>query len=261
MRALAGRVEVRGLTRSPRSADQVRCDLEDPSSIVNALAGADALFLTTTPYEGGVAAEERQALNAICAAREAGLRQIIYSSVAGARARTGVAHYESKGRIEGLLEDKGFPFLTILRPTFFMDMFLDQAFRRALSQGKIEMSFRSDTRIAMIAVDDIAAFVRLAIEAPERLSGHQIDLAGACPTMPEVARAMEQALGRSIRYRRVPPGAMAADVRPKASTQQWIESVGWKIQPGALRARYGLDLTGNESWATLHRDKLANWKG
>lgn len=257
MRALADTsMQAVGLSRFPKNDAMRFCDLEDAASIRSALAGVDALFLTTTPYESGIDAEERQARNALEAARAAGVRQIIYSSVADARSATGVDHYESKGRVEAILENAGFDMVTILRPTFFMDMFLGESFRRALASGCIEMAMRPDSRIAMIAVDDIAAFARLAFEKPEQLKGEIITLAGDMPGMADVADAMAKALGKPITYRQVAPADMPADVRPKLGTQRWFEARGWQVDSNALARRYGLPLTDLQQWAFAHVAQL-----
>lgn len=259
VRALIGAegFEVRALTRRPVRPGQVACDLEDPRPVRAALEGADALFLTTTPYEGGTDAEERQARNAIDAARAAGVGQIVYSSVADARAGTGVAHYDSKGRIEALLDDGGFTAVTILRPTFFMDMVLADSFRRSLARGRIEMAMRPHSRITMIAVDDIAAFAALAFAQPAALHGHVIDLAGDDPDMTDIAAAMADAVGHPVAYRQVPPDRMAGDVRPKATTQRWLEDVGWQIDIAALTMSYPIPLTNLRQWAQRHGAALA----
>ncbi|GAA1022254.1 hypothetical protein Aple_075160 [Acrocarpospora pleiomorpha] len=260
----AGR-KVRALTRRPESpsarelaalgADVVRCDLGDRESIRNALQGASGLYLTTTPYESGVDEEERQAKSAIDIAREAGIRHVVYGSVASADQPTGVAHFESKGRIEEYLTTSGIPLTTVLRPTFFMDMFLDDAFRHAIARRSIEFVIRPETRIAMIAVDDIAAFAAHAFAHPDAIAGHVIDLAGDYPSMMELASVLSEALQQEIVYRQVDESQLAADVRPKAGTQRWLEDVGWQVDPKALEG-YGVPLTDLREWAVSHREKL-----
>src|SRR5262249_62061501 len=73
---------VRALTRDPASpaaialagigVDVAMGSLEDRGSIARALAGADALFAMSTPYEAGVAPEMRQGLDPAHAAKAAG---------------------------------------------------------------------------------------------------------------------------------------------------------------------------------------------
>ena len=262
---LADGRKVRALTRRPESpaaqalvalgAEAVECDLDDRESARRALQGASQLYLTTTPYESGVEEEERQAKLVIDGAREVGVRHVVYSSVASADQPTGVAHFESKGRIEHYLMESGIPTTTVLRPTFFMDMFLDDAFRRAIARGSIEFVIKPETQIAMIAVEDIASFAVHAFSHPEALDGHVIDLAGDYPSMTELASAMSAALHRDIEYQQVAEGDLAADVRPKVGTQRWLEDVGWQVDPKAL-ADYGVPLTNVREWASRHRDTL-----
>src|SRR5512140_1419014 len=94
---------VRALTRRPEAraaadlralgADIYQADLDDDEAVQRATAGADALFLMATPYEGGVEAEVRQARTAAKAAKEAGVKHLVYSSVASADQDTGVPHF------------------------------------------------------------------------------------------------------------------------------------------------------------------------
>src|SRR5437660_3389103 len=95
---LAGRLidrghRVRALTRDPgsaaagrlrrRGAHIVAGDLDDPPSLNRAAAGADAVFVLSTPHHGtGPAAEARQAIALADAAAGAGY--LVYASAAGA---------------------------------------------------------------------------------------------------------------------------------------------------------------------------------
>jgi uncharacterized protein YbjT (DUF2867 family) len=262
---LADGRKVRVLTRRPSSeaaralvklgAEAATCDLRDRASTMAALHGASAVFLITTPYESGVEEEERQGRLAIKASRDSGVRQIVYSSVAAADRMTGVPHFESKGRVERFLGEAGIPLTTVLRPTFFMDMFLGDAFRRGLERGGINLLIEPETRIAMIAVEDIAAFAVRAFGNPADFDGHVIDLAGDYPSMTELAAALSEALDIAIEYRQVDESALDDDVRPKAGTQRWLEEVGWQVDRRSL-APYGIPLTDVGTWARRHHDAL-----
>jgi uncharacterized protein YbjT (DUF2867 family) len=97
---LAGRLidrghRVRALTRDPgsaaagrlrrRGAHIVAGDLDDPPSLNRAAAGADAVFVLSTPHHGtGPAAEARQAISLADAAVAAGAGYLVYASAAGA---------------------------------------------------------------------------------------------------------------------------------------------------------------------------------
>ena len=68
----------------------------------------------------GVAAEERRGQAVADLARESGIEHLVYSSLNGASARSGIPYYESKARIEEHIHALGLP-ATILRPVSFMD--------------------------------------------------------------------------------------------------------------------------------------------
>lgn len=257
---------VHGLTRDTGSAAArvlagegivpVACDLGDPTSTRTALAGADRLFLTTTPYEHGVEAEERQALTAIDAARDAGLRQIVYASVASADRPTGVPHFESKGRIERALAASGIARYAIIRPALFMEMFLGAPFRRALGAGRIALALAPGTPIALTATADIAAFAARALAMPDHFHGAAIDLAGDQPTVAELVAGFARGLGRPIRYERVAEAASDPAMRPTLGTQRWLMADGWRIDVAALRAQWDVPLTDLAAWIADHEDEL-----
>ena len=57
-------------------------NLEDPASLDRALAGADALFAVTTPFEG-LAAEADKGIALVEAVRSANLAHMVYTSACG----------------------------------------------------------------------------------------------------------------------------------------------------------------------------------
>src|SRR6516225_10148844 len=86
---------VRALTRNPgtaaadrlrrRGADVVAGDLDDPPSLGRAAAGADVVFVLSTPHHGtGPEAETRQAIALADAAVAVGAGFLVYASAAGA---------------------------------------------------------------------------------------------------------------------------------------------------------------------------------
>src|SRR5262245_20620256 len=92
---------VRALTRNPgaaaadrlrrRGAHIVAGDLDDPPSLRHAAAGADTVFVLSTPHRGtGPAAEARQAITLADAAVAAGAGYLVYASAAGPVPRCGV---------------------------------------------------------------------------------------------------------------------------------------------------------------------------
>ncbi len=103
--------EVRAMTRTPDSsaagqlmragATVVRGDLDDPASIHGAMRGARAVFgVMTFMTPAGLDGEVRHGKAMAKAAKELGIRHVVYSSVDGAERDSGVPHFESKWEIE-----------------------------------------------------------------------------------------------------------------------------------------------------------------
>jgi uncharacterized protein YbjT (DUF2867 family) len=261
-RLMADGHAVRALTRRPGSAAAIRLrqmgaaivigDMNDEASLKAALEGADGVFAMQTPYEEGTDQEIAQGMRLNEAARVACVAQVVYSSVANADLDTGVAHYHSKGAIERHLATMNFAHVTVLRPTLFMEMFLMPSVVRMVRAGRFDMAIRPTTRLAMVAVADIAAAAARAFAEPDRFNGLVIDLAGDQLTLPEIAAALSAACGTVIRYAQVPPDALPADAVPKARTQAWFDTVGWKLNLDTA-TQLGLPQTSFAQWAQNHR--------
>jgi subtilisin family serine protease len=82
-------------------------EFTDREALSAAMRGTSAAFALTTPFESGADAEVRQGRAIIAAAAAAGLPFLVFSSVAGATAGTGVPHFESKAVVERELAGSG----------------------------------------------------------------------------------------------------------------------------------------------------------
>ena len=110
---------LRGLTRKPESeravalarqgVDIVKGDLDDEATLRRALAGAWGVFGVQNAGEAGPEREEAQGNRLATLAREAGVEHYVYTSVGSAHKRTGVPHFDSKGRIEETVRGLRFP--------------------------------------------------------------------------------------------------------------------------------------------------------
>jgi uncharacterized protein YbjT (DUF2867 family) len=266
-RLLARNFRVRALTRhaagdaaqalAALGAELVFGDFDDPPSLDRAVAGVSGVFAMQTPYEAGTAREELHGVRLADAAAASGVEQFVYSSVASADRDTGIAHFESKGRIERHVAAKGFARYTMLRPTFFMEMLLSPGNLRSLARGRIELAFDPRTRVPMIAVEDIAEMAGAAFLDPDRWHGKAVDLAGDAPDFVGVAAAFGAALGRDIAYHQVAPEAVDPDTRPKPGTQRWLETHGWPIDLPGLRHSYPFVARTIAVWAGENRAALA----
>ena len=162
--------QVRALTRKTMSdsarklallgAEVVYGDLDDRSSLDPVLEGIYGVFAVLTPFEEGVVGEVREGKYLVDACKAAGIKHLVYSSVAGANLKTGIPHFDSKNEIERYIKVAGVP-ATILRPVFFMYNFNSDymGVRRKIIEGTLSLPLKPDTKLQMLAVEDFASFV------------------------------------------------------------------------------------------------------
>jgi uncharacterized protein YbjT (DUF2867 family) len=170
-------------------------DLDDARSLPPAFEGVHDVWLLTP---NGPRAPEHN-MNALWAARRAGVERVVRLSVVGA------AHDapNRSGRLHALsdreTEQCGMRW-TILRPHWFMQNLLNEAGEVSAS-GTFSLNLAS-ARIGMIDVRDIAeCAARVLLDDPDRHHGRTYTLTGPRSlTFDEVAGHLSRALGRSVRY-------------------------------------------------------------
>ncbi|EOS97649.1 NmrA family NAD(P)-binding protein [Streptomyces noursei] len=277
---LAAGVPVRALVRDAATdraktveafgAELITGDLHDRDSVIRAAEGARAVFSVQMPditaegfdFEGEVA----QGVNLIEGAKAAGVRQFVHTSVTGAG-----QHTETPGWAEGrwasmepalgaktAIQDRvraaGFPHWTLLKPGFFMENFLPSMaflFPRGIAGGLVSV-LNPETRLSLVAVDDIGRAAAAALTAPERFGGVELELASDYLSMTEIAEVLSRALGTQLSAPDMTEEeAIAAGMPAMGATHEWLNVTG---QPG--RPQYardlGIPLTGFEEWTRQH---------
>jgi uncharacterized protein YbjT (DUF2867 family) len=254
---------IRALTRDPgsaaanrlrrRGAGIVAGDLDDPPSLRRAAAGADAVFVLSTPHHGtGPAAEARQAISLADAAVAARAGYLVYASAAGARQARGVPMLDSKRRVEEHLATLPVPH-AVIAPAYFMDN-LDYPWNRAVLQaGQWPIPLPPDRPVQLIPVIDMARFAALVIERPGAFAGQRIELASDEVTGPEAAHILSEILRRPLAH----PQAMPAPLAPMAPFFQWLADTGFRVDIRQLRTRYPeIGWHSLRQWAATH-----DWAG
>src|SRR5258706_10409342 len=189
------------LARSGVDVDVVKGDLDDESTLRRALAGAWGVFGVQNAQEAGVEREEAQGKRLATLAREAGVEHYVYTSVGSADKRTAVPHFDSKWRIEETVRGLRFPSHVILRPVFFMENLLAPY---SLQGSTLAVALEPDTKLQMIAVDDIGWFGARAFTEAAALNRRETDLAGDVRTSLEAREILTEALGRPIAFAQTP---------------------------------------------------------
>ncbi len=243
--------KVRALTRHPAKADALTKlgaevavgDLTNKASLQPALRGVQRVFLVTTPFEAGLDAEVRQGIEMVDAAKEAGVDQLVFSSVGSANKNTGIPHFETKWRVEQHLRKSGVP-ATILRPVFFMENFAAPWMLPAIQKGKVALPLAADRKLQMVALDDLGAFGSAAFLRPEAFLGEEVDLAGDALTIPEALGFLARESGKPIQYEPLPSDQAEKVLGPDTATMcRWFNEVGYSVDIPALEKRWAIPLT------------------
>jgi uncharacterized protein YbjT (DUF2867 family) len=252
--------KVRAFTRNANSdaaqalaragAEVMAGHLEDPAAVASAARGADAVFSVTTPFEAGMAAEVAQGVAVADAAKAAGVRHLLFTSVPKADTHTGIPHFDTKMEVERHMRNIAVPF-TIIGPSFFMENLLSPWWLPALRQGQFVIALPPTRKLQLIALQDIAGFAALVLENRDEFLGRRIDIAGDERTCPEIAAVLARATGRNIEYVQQPIEQVRAWSEDFALMFEWFDrGQGTGIDVAALYAKYpGVGWHSFEQWA------------
>lgn len=271
---------VRVLARNPASraardlqdagAQLVRGDMDDPASLSAAVLGMAGVFSVQVPDTKGDDSERRHGTALVQAARAAGVAHFVHTSVTGTAQRTAFPRWASgywsqkywndKWHVEEAVRRASFATWTILRPAFMMDNFARPKSAHMfphLKHGEIATALHPQTRMQLIAADDVGAFAAAAFGDPGRFASQNIDLAAEALTMEEVAGTLTEAVGRKVvAITLTPEQAVARGLHPGwVRSQEWTNEVGYQADIAGL-ARWGLPLTSFASWARGHRSAI-----
>jgi uncharacterized protein YbjT (DUF2867 family) len=246
--------KVRGLSRDlskpavkalqDEGVEMVQGDMEDRASLDAALKGAYGVFSVQNFWLPGVGAEGevRQGKLLADAAKAAGVKHFVYSSVGGAERDTHIPHFDSKWAIEQHIAALGLP-ATVFRPVAFYENF-NWTRPYILSGTFTGFGLKPGRTNQYITVDDIGGFVALAFADPSAWIGKALEIAGDELTEPEIAATFAKVIGR--------PVELGSDPRISADEEgrkmlAWFNEKGYKADIPALRGLYP-ELTSFETW-------------
>ena len=227
----SGEYTARAITRNVESdkasalaeagADVTAADLDDVESLERAFEGAHGAFCLTNFWEHfSPEKEAQQAANLAQAAKNAGLRHAIWSTLEDTRDwvpldddrmptlmdHYKVPHFDAKGAANQTFIDLGVP-TTFLLPSFYWENFIyfgmgpqkgpDGVYGLTLPMG--------DKKLPGIAAEDIGRCAFGIFKQGDALIGKTVGIAGQHLTGTEMAAALGEALGFEVRYNDVPP--------------------------------------------------------
>jgi uncharacterized protein YbjT (DUF2867 family) len=256
---LAAGHAIKIMTRKPASeaarhlaeqgAEVLQGDFDDAASLARCLKGVWGAFAVQNTWEAGVKREEEQGKRFAEVAREQGVQHFVYSSVGSAHRKTGIPHFDNKWRVEEKVRSLKFPSYTVIRAVFFMENFLSPWFKPPIDQGTLAVALKPGTALQMIAVADVGKYGRLTFEKHEELNGQAIDIAGDSPTMPEAAKIISQASGRTVEFAPPPIEAVRKSSEEFAVMLEWFDRVGYDADIAGNAARYRIPPTSFRDWA------------
>jgi uncharacterized protein YbjT (DUF2867 family) len=283
---LAAGVPVRALVRDPGAerakavealgAELVTGDLRDRDSVVAAARGARAVFSVQMPEFTGEGfdfdGEVVQGVNLVEGAKAAGVPQFVHTSVTGAGQHTQAPGWAegrwasmeptlgAKSAIQDSVRAAGFPRWTLLKPGFFMENFLPSMaflFPRGIEGGLVSV-LRPQTRLSLVAVQDIGTAAAAAIADPERFDRVELELASDHLSMTQIAEVLSRVLGRRLSAPDLTEQqALAAGMPAMGASHEWLN-----VHPQPGRPEYagelGLPLTNFETWAQEHLGAAAD---
>jgi uncharacterized protein YbjT (DUF2867 family) len=227
----------------------LRGDLNDMPSLTRAIEGVYGVFGMTTPMQDGIEREVKQGRNLVDAAKRSRVSHFVFSSVAAADRKTGIPHFESKFVIEEHLRSTGLKY-TIFRPVFFMENWLGM--RHIIEEGTLALPLTPDTRLQMIAVNDIGVFASMAFDHPGRWQGRVVELAGDELSMSEIAESLGRLAGREVKYVQISwEDYEAAAGRELTIMYRWFQDHGYTVDIGSLRNEHP-NLMTFERWMQSH---------
>lgn len=258
--AKRGGFKLRAFTRKPDGeaakavaalgAEIAAGDFNDAASLERAMTGVWGVFAVQNTWEAGVEGEEEQGKRVAKIARDKGVQHFVYTSVGSADENTGIPHFENKFRVEQTVKKLGFPSYVILRPVFFMENMTAGWF---LNGDKVTTALKPETKLQMVAVDDVGKFSAKAFAEADKFKGAEIDYAGDALTMDEAAAALSELKGTKITYQPIPIAAVRQNSDDFATMLEWFDAGGYTVDIPSLEPKWGIRPITFKQWVRTQK--------
>jgi uncharacterized protein YbjT (DUF2867 family) len=206
-------------------AEVVRGELRDPGSLARACHGAATVVSGATTI-GSLGTDPIRAVDRdgqlalVDAAHSEGVGHFVYISYTR-HVDTDDPLTQAKRAVEAQLRGSGMAF-TILRPSYFMEMWLGPALGWELVAGSARVLGSGTQRVSWISTRDVVAAVVVCVDNPNA-RGQTIELGGPDAVSPlEVVLLAESITDREIAVEHVPVDVLEQQVREAAGTDASI---------------------------------------
>jgi len=216
----SGQFKVRALTRDPSkhrdlAEEVVEADLDKPETLKAAFEGAQGVFLVTNFQEAG-ANELKQATAAIRAAKDAGVKHLIWSTLPDVEAISGgkfnVPHFTGKSKIDRLVKEAGFENYTFVIAPFYYQNLAGVFTPQKQADGSTGWALPLDPTLRVIHMGDINELGNIVAGAfahpNEAGNGQYLPLVGDFMSFNEIIETLNRQ-GHKISYTRIPKDIFA----------------------------------------------------
>jgi uncharacterized protein YbjT (DUF2867 family) len=216
----SGQFKVRALSRSPGKhrelADEVvEADLNRPETLKAAFGGAHGVFMVTNFQEIGTG-ELKQATAAVRAAREAGVKHFIWSTLPDVEAISGgkfdVPHFTGKARVEPIVKAAGFVSHTFVIAPFYYQNLVGAFGPQKQADGSLGWAAPLDPEVRCLHTGDIRELGNIVAGAfahpDEAGNGEYLPLVGDFMSFNEMVETLNRQ-GHEFSFKQVPKDLFA----------------------------------------------------
>jgi len=212
--------KVRALSRNPGKhrelADEVvEADLNRPETLKTAFEGAHGAFLVTNFWEKGTD-ELKQATAAIRAAKDAGVKHFVWSTLPNVEAISGgkfhVPHFTGKARIDRIVKEAGFELHSfVIAPTYYQGLVGPLVLQKQ-ADGSVGWALPLDPAVRCLHMGDISELGNIvagAFARPDEAGhGEYLPLVGDFMSFNEIVDTLNRQ-GHTFSFKRVPKEVFA----------------------------------------------------
>ena len=216
----SGQFKVRALTRNPGkhrelAEEVVEADLDRPETLKAAFEGAHGVFLVTNFWEEGTD-ELKQATAAVRAAKDAGVKHFIWSTLPDVEAISGgklhVPHFTGKAKIDRIVKEAGFAHHTFVIAPFFYQNLVGALAPQKQEDGTVGWALPIDPTVRGIHMGDITELgdiVAGAFAHPDEAgNGEYLPLVGDFMSFNEIVDTLNRQ-GHEFSFKQVPKEVFA----------------------------------------------------
>ena len=216
----SGQFKVRALTRNPGKHrdlghEVVKADLERSETLHAAFEGAHGVFLVTNFWEQGTN-ELKQATAAVRAARDAGVKHFIWSTLPDVEAISGgkfhVPHFTGKAKIDRIVKEAGFANHTFVIAPMYYQGLVGALAPQKQADGTLGWALPLDPTAQVIHMGDITELGNIVAGAfahpHEAGHGEYLPLVGDFMRFNEIVETLNRQR-HSFSYKQVPRESFA----------------------------------------------------